>query len=215
VPHYGPWAESASNRNENQEYFLRGKDGRCLEPTNSPPTCVSCLEIWEPQPPGTLWTSLGSYRDALFYRFWVLTKCKTLLYKRIISVLSDSVLNFGCCLKRFSCKGLNRPLGLKEVETSRISRRSAHESGPRHRLPLPSPQRITLILISVRIIVRPEQSRHLKFLITPSAMEPATFRLVTQRDGLRMLNTNWWDVRRLQPTPTKVQVIDLHVLGIS
>jgi len=29
-PHYGPWVESASNRNEYQEYFLFCKGGRCV-----------------------------------------------------------------------------------------------------------------------------------------------------------------------------------------
>jgi len=53
-PHYGPGIDSASNRNEYQEYFLGGKGGRCVGLTNLPPSCADCLEIWEPQPPGTL-----------------------------------------------------------------------------------------------------------------------------------------------------------------
>ena len=51
--HYGPGVDSASNRNEYQEYFLGGKDGRCVWLT-LPPSCAHCLEIWESQPPGTL-----------------------------------------------------------------------------------------------------------------------------------------------------------------
>jgi len=31
-----------------------GKGGRCVGLTNLPPSCADCLEIWEPQPPGTL-----------------------------------------------------------------------------------------------------------------------------------------------------------------
>ena len=31
-----------------------GKGGRCVEPPLLP-SCADCLEIWEPQPPGTLW----------------------------------------------------------------------------------------------------------------------------------------------------------------
>ena len=31
-----------------------GKGGRCVELTILPPSCADCLEIWEPQPPGTL-----------------------------------------------------------------------------------------------------------------------------------------------------------------
>ena len=41
------------NRNDYQKYFPVGKDGRCLGLTNLPPSCADCLEIWEPQPPGT------------------------------------------------------------------------------------------------------------------------------------------------------------------
>jgi hypothetical protein len=31
-----------------------GKGGRCLGLTTLPRLCADCLEIWEPQPPGTL-----------------------------------------------------------------------------------------------------------------------------------------------------------------
>jgi len=41
------WDESASNRNEYQEYFLGGKGGRCIGLTTLLPSC-------EPHPPGTL-----------------------------------------------------------------------------------------------------------------------------------------------------------------
>ena len=46
--------DSASNRNEYREYFLRGKGGRCVGLTTLPPSCADCLEIWEPQPAGIL-----------------------------------------------------------------------------------------------------------------------------------------------------------------
>jgi len=52
--HYGPEVNSASNRNEYQEYFLRGKSGWCIRLTTLPPSCAECLEIWKPEPPGTL-----------------------------------------------------------------------------------------------------------------------------------------------------------------
>jgi hypothetical protein len=52
-PHYGPGVDSASKRNEYQEYFLEGKGGQCIGLT-LPPSGADCLEIWEPQPPGTL-----------------------------------------------------------------------------------------------------------------------------------------------------------------
>jgi hypothetical protein len=46
-PHYDPGVNSASTRNDYQEYFLGGKGGRCVWPTRS----ADCLEIWEPQTP--------------------------------------------------------------------------------------------------------------------------------------------------------------------
>jgi hypothetical protein len=42
--------DSASNRNEYQEYFLGGKDGPCVGLTTLPPSCTDSLEIWESQP---------------------------------------------------------------------------------------------------------------------------------------------------------------------
>ena len=36
--HYGPVVDSASNRNEYQEYFLGGKGGRCVRLTTLPPS---------------------------------------------------------------------------------------------------------------------------------------------------------------------------------
>jgi len=53
--HYGLAVESASNRNEYQEYFLEDKGGRCVRLITLTPSCAEYLEIWEPQPPGTLW----------------------------------------------------------------------------------------------------------------------------------------------------------------
>src|SRR5215469_14813152 len=52
--HYSPEVDSSSNRNEYQEYFMGGKGGRCVGLITLPPSCADCLEIWEPQTPGTL-----------------------------------------------------------------------------------------------------------------------------------------------------------------
>jgi len=49
-----PGVDSASKRNEYQEYFLGGKGSQCIGLTTLPPSCAECLEIWEPQPPGAL-----------------------------------------------------------------------------------------------------------------------------------------------------------------
>ena len=71
---------------------------------------------------------------------------------------------------------------------SQISRQSAHEGGkdvsPTHRPP--SPQEIFLALISIRgwvnpkAIVRPEGLCQWKIPMTPSGIEPATFRVVAR-----------------------------------
>jgi hypothetical protein len=42
------------NRNEYQEYFLGGKGGQYEQLTTLSPSYTDCLEIWEPQPTGTL-----------------------------------------------------------------------------------------------------------------------------------------------------------------
>ena len=43
----------------------RGKGGRCLGLTTLPPSCVACLEIWEPQTSGTLRACPGQSWDCL------------------------------------------------------------------------------------------------------------------------------------------------------
>jgi len=63
----GSEVDSASNRNEYQEYFLGGKGGRCVRLTTLSPSCADCLEIWEPRPPGTLRTCPGLYWDCLIF----------------------------------------------------------------------------------------------------------------------------------------------------
>jgi hypothetical protein len=40
-----------------------GKGGRCVRLTTSPHSRNECHEIWEPKPPGTLWTTPGLLRD--------------------------------------------------------------------------------------------------------------------------------------------------------
>jgi len=36
---------------------------------NLPPSCANCLEIWEPQSPGTLWACPGLYWGLLYFTF--------------------------------------------------------------------------------------------------------------------------------------------------
>jgi len=52
--HYGSGVNSASNRHDSQECFLGGKSSRRIGLTTLPPSCANHLEIWKPQPPGTL-----------------------------------------------------------------------------------------------------------------------------------------------------------------
>jgi hypothetical protein len=40
------------------EMSIRGKGGRGLGFITLPPSCADCLEIWEPQPAGTLQASI-------------------------------------------------------------------------------------------------------------------------------------------------------------
>ena len=51
--------DSASDRNEYQEYFLGGKGGRYVGLPSLPHSCVDFLEIWETQSPGTLMSCSG------------------------------------------------------------------------------------------------------------------------------------------------------------
>jgi hypothetical protein len=43
--HHGAGVDSASDRNEYQEYFLGVKGGRSVVLTTLPPSCADCLEI--------------------------------------------------------------------------------------------------------------------------------------------------------------------------
>ena len=76
--HYGPGVDSASNRNEHQEYFLEGKGGRCVGLTTLPPSCANCLETWEPQPPGTLRACTGIAFAFLCTLKWLYNICNIL-----------------------------------------------------------------------------------------------------------------------------------------
>ena len=66
--HYGPGVDTASNRNEYQEYFLGGKGGRCLRLTTLPPYCAIVtksgnLNFLEPSGP------LQACNGTAFYQF--------------------------------------------------------------------------------------------------------------------------------------------------
>ena len=54
--------------------FPGGKSGRCVGLTTLLPSCADCLEIWEPQPPGTLGDCLRWYRNWLTFKFTVFSR---------------------------------------------------------------------------------------------------------------------------------------------
>jgi hypothetical protein len=59
-PHYGPEVDSASNRNEYQEYFWRSKGRRARKADN-------LTDICEPRPLTPPWAFLVCYKDSLPY----------------------------------------------------------------------------------------------------------------------------------------------------
>jgi len=61
VPGIFPWGEGG------------GKGGRCVGLTTLPPSCVDCLEIWEPQSPGTLRACPGLCGDCFYLTVCILT----------------------------------------------------------------------------------------------------------------------------------------------
>jgi len=83
LPHCGPGADSASDRNEHQEYFLGGKGDQCVRLTTLPPSCADCLEIWVPQLPGTFRACPVLYRacPVLYRACPVLYRACPVLYR--------------------------------------------------------------------------------------------------------------------------------------
>ena len=57
--HYGPGVDSASNRNEYQDYFLGGKGGRCVKLTTLPPSCAVVTKSRNLNFLRTLWACPG------------------------------------------------------------------------------------------------------------------------------------------------------------
>jgi hypothetical protein len=56
-----------------------GKDGRCVGLTTLPPSCAECLEILEPQPPGTprAWESFTFIFIRCIQNTYIQRVCKT------------------------------------------------------------------------------------------------------------------------------------------
>ena len=79
------WPWGRLDRNGYQEYFLGGKGDRCVGLTTLPPSCADCLEILEPQPPGTLWACPGLEWDCFTFTF-TLNSTKTAVMKLEVQV---------------------------------------------------------------------------------------------------------------------------------
>jgi len=71
--------------------FPGGKGGRCLGLTTLPPSCADCLEIWEPQPPGTLRACPGLYWGCFTFTV-TFTYNVTLLRIHVTSVVVETQL---------------------------------------------------------------------------------------------------------------------------
>ena len=47
------------NKHKKRKITVGRYSKRCVGLTTLPPSCAECLEIWDPQPPGTLWACPG------------------------------------------------------------------------------------------------------------------------------------------------------------
>jgi hypothetical protein len=74
-----PGLTQSLTENEYREYFLGGKGCRCVELSTLPFSCADCLEIWEPQPPGTLRACADLSRDC--FTFLIIVKYIPLMYE--------------------------------------------------------------------------------------------------------------------------------------
>jgi len=86
--------DSASNRNEYQEYLPGDKSCQCIRLTTSPPSWAYCHEIWEPRSPGSIRASPALYRDCstflLFYVEWIGHKKNIVHYNKWLCYTTNS-----------------------------------------------------------------------------------------------------------------------------
>jgi hypothetical protein len=65
-----------------------GKGGRCVGLTTLPTSCADCLEIWEPQPPGTLRACPGLLWDCLTFTVTITRNSECVTKRNIVANLS-------------------------------------------------------------------------------------------------------------------------------
>jgi hypothetical protein len=82
------------------------KGGRCVRLTTLPSSWVDCLEIWEPQPPGTLraWTGI-----ALHFTFLIQSSVGEFLVNELLRLLMNSW-RYKHCYKARICFHARLPL---------------------------------------------------------------------------------------------------------
>ena len=107
--HYGPGVDSASKRNEYQEYFLEGKGGWCVRLTTLPPSCVVVtksgnLNFLEPS------GHLGVVMGLIYLLYTVNSNSRTANCQcRIFSNRNPAIRNFyisGWFTVQINCTGL-------------------------------------------------------------------------------------------------------------
>ena len=99
--HYGPGIDTASNRNEYQEYFLGGKGSRCVGLTTLPPSCRNVLKSGSLkllEPSGPVHACNGIALHLLYIYIYVCMYVKTLGWDSVAYIVN--------------CNGLDSP-GIK------------------------------------------------------------------------------------------------------
>lgn len=97
--HCGSVVDSASSRDEYQDYHVGDKGGRFLWPTNLPPSCAICLEILETS---NFMNIKGLSRPVyglpypLFNGRWVMTDLVYIYHFSVRFILGNSWLGNGC-----------------------------------------------------------------------------------------------------------------------
>jgi hypothetical protein len=70
--------------------FPGGKGGRWVGLTTLPPSRIYCLEIWEPQPPGTLWACPGLQWDCFSFLYTTTTMTTKIKMQQILKGKKDN-----------------------------------------------------------------------------------------------------------------------------